>query len=189
MKAMLVVRPDSGDPIECIVEGLKIFEEKFGCTINKKGYKVLNKIRMIQGDGINEVDIENILKAVLEAGFSATNVGFGMGGGLLQKNIDRDTQKMAFKCSWAIVNGEEVFVYKDPVTDKGKKSKKGKLKLVVIKDNQVRTVPESTGGIDLLQLFYENGKLFNLTNFETIRKNVTEHVYDQYTGWIDKDCY
>lgn len=189
MKAMLVVRPDSGDPVECIVEGLKIFEEKFGCSINSKGYKVINKIRMIQGDGINENDVKNILEAVLKAGYSATNVGFGMGGGLLQKDINRDTQKMAFKCSWAMINGEQVNVYKDPITDNGKKSKKGKLMLALITDNQVRTLPEGTSDIDLLQTIFENGEIKNYTTFNEIRNNALTHVYEQYIGFVDRDCY
>jgi hypothetical protein len=49
-------------------------------------------------------------------------------GSLLQK-LNRDTQKCAYKCSAIVVNGELRQVYKDPVTDKGKKSKKGLLTL------------------------------------------------------------
>ena len=40
-------------------------------------------------------------------GWSADNLAFGSGGALLQK-IDRDTQKCAFKCSFAVINGEGV---------------------------------------------------------------------------------
>ena len=47
----------------------------------------------------------------------------GSGGGLLQK-MDRDTQKCAFKCSMAIIDGKEVPVFKNPITDIGKKSKR-----------------------------------------------------------------
>jgi nicotinamide phosphoribosyltransferase len=188
MKATLVVRPDSGDPIECIVKGLEIFDRKFGSVINNKGYKVLNKIRMIQGDGINEKDIENILDAVLAAGFSATNVGFGMGGSLLTKNIDRDTQKFAFKCSWAIIDGKDVNVFKNPITDQGKKSKKGRLKLALIGENQIRTLPENGTGIDLLELVYENGEIKKEYTFAEIRKNI-EKVFVQYKGWVEQDCY
>ena len=49
-------------------------------------------------------------------------------GALLQR-LDRDTQKCAFKCSYAVVDGNGVDVYKDPITDPGKKSKKGRLSL------------------------------------------------------------
>lgn len=188
MKATLVVRPDSGDPVECIVRGLQIFEQKFGVTINTKGYKVLNKVRMIQGDGINEQDIERILEAVLAAGFSASNVGFGMGGGLLQKDINRDTQKFAFKCSWALVNGIEVKVFKDPVTDNVKKSKKGRLKLALIRDDQVITLPENGTGTDLLELVYENGELKKEYTFAEVRKN-TEKEFEEYRGWVNQLPY
>jgi hypothetical protein len=40
-----------------------------------------------------------------------------------------DTQKCAFKCCSIVVNGEEREVFKDPITDPGKKSKKGRLTL------------------------------------------------------------
>lgn len=40
---------------------------------------------------------------------------------LLQK-ADRDTQKFAFKYSEITVNGVDVPVFKDPVTDSGKRS-------------------------------------------------------------------
>ena len=52
-----------------------------------------------------------------------------MGGALLQK-VDRDTMKFAFKCSAIQIGGEWQDVYKDPVTDHGKRSKRGRLDLV-----------------------------------------------------------
>jgi nicotinamide phosphoribosyltransferase len=39
--------------------------------------------------------------------WSADNVAFGSGGALLQK-LHRDTQKCAYKCSYAIINGKGV---------------------------------------------------------------------------------
>ena len=54
---------------------------------------------------------------------------FGSGGALLQR-LDRDTQRCAYKCSLAVVGGEQREVYKDPVTDPGKRSKRGRLVLV-----------------------------------------------------------
>ena len=48
-------------------------------------------------------------------------MAFGSGGGLLQK-LNRDTQKCAFKCAMAVVDGEEREVFKDPITDPGKKT-------------------------------------------------------------------
>ena len=64
-----------------------------------------------------------------EAGFSADNIAFGSGGGLLQK-LNRDTLKFAFKCAAVVVDGQEREVFKNPVTDHGKRSKSGRMKLV-----------------------------------------------------------
>lgn len=128
--ATLVVRPDSGDPPAVVRMAVKALEAKFGSTINTKGYRVLNNVRVIQGDGINEDSIKEILSAIINEGFSASNVGFGMGGALLQK-VDRDTQRFAYKASAAIVDGHYQAVYKDPVTDPRKRSKDGVLDLTL----------------------------------------------------------
>ena len=126
--ATLVIRPDSGDPATVVLKCLQILAEQFGFTINSKGYKVINNVRILQGDGINYDSIEEILNDITNDGFSADNVAFGMGGALLQK-VDRDTQKWAMKCSAAFVNGEWIDVFKDPITDNGKSSKKGRVSL------------------------------------------------------------
>jgi nicotinic acid phosphoribosyltransferase len=57
----------------------------FGSTTNAKGFKVIRGAGVIQGDGINVATIGSILAAVVGEGFSAENVAFGMGGGLLQR--------------------------------------------------------------------------------------------------------
>lgn len=127
--ATLVVRPDSGDPAAVVLRCLQILEEHFGATINEKGFKVLNNVRVLQGDGITLESIGLILDTAIAKGFSADNLVFGQGGALLQI-VNRDDQKFAMKCSAAYINGEWVDVFKDPITDKGKQSKKGQLKLV-----------------------------------------------------------
>jgi nicotinamide phosphoribosyltransferase len=66
--------------------------------VNKKGFKVLNGVGLIQGDGINIKTLADIAHAVEKAGFAAQNVAFGMGGGLLQK-VHRDTMSFATKLS------------------------------------------------------------------------------------------
>ncbi len=53
---------------------------------------------VIQGDGISHRQIQVILKAVAEEGFSAQNVAFGMGAALLQK-VHRDVCSFAIKAS------------------------------------------------------------------------------------------
>jgi nicotinamide phosphoribosyltransferase len=173
----LVVRPDSGDPATIVLECLKILEQYFGSTVNEKGYKVLNNVRVIQGDGINHKSIEAILKGITYWGFSADNVAFGQGGALLQA-IDRDTMKFAMKCSAAKINGEWVDVFKDPITDQGKRSKKGMLALVKRNGEYVTIRAEERLAIedDLLQTVFRDGVLFRDQTFEEVRQNAKNSI-------------
>lgn len=103
----LVIRPDSGDPVKTLLKVFEILMDKFGYTVNDKGYKVLPpQVRVIQGDGISYSSIKEIYEALKQNGISVENLALGMGGALLQK-VDRDTQKFALKCSYAEVNGEK----------------------------------------------------------------------------------
>ena len=60
-----------------------------------------------QGDGISYETLQGILENMKKNKWSADNLGFGSGGGLLQR-LDRDTQKCAYKCSYAVINGKGV---------------------------------------------------------------------------------
>jgi len=127
----LVVRPDSGDPTETCTKILEILCEQFkeDVTTTKTGHKLLPMyIRVIQGDGVDWESIPKILDSLAKSGYAAENMVFGSGGALLQK-VNRDTFKCAFKCSEIIVNGVAREVFKDPITDSGKASKKGRLTL------------------------------------------------------------
>jgi nicotinamide phosphoribosyltransferase len=122
-KGFLVIRPDSGPPVETTLKIFEILDARFGMATNTMGYKVLpSYLRMIWGDGIDYESLVAICGALTKAGYSTDNIAFGSGGGLLQK-LNRDTQKCAFKCSAVVVGGEPRHVFKDPVTDSGKKSK------------------------------------------------------------------
>lgn len=172
--ATVVIRPDSGDPLTVVKEVAVLLEKKFGVSINEKGYKVLNNVRIIQGDGINIDSITDILSGLKEMGFSADNIAFGMGGALLQAP-QRDDQKFAMKCSAALVNGEWVEVFKDPITDPGKRSKKGRVDLIWdcgIGSCGYRTVPEEfSSDKSVLDTVFLNGKLLNEMTFSDIRAN------------------
>ncbi len=62
---------------------MNILYAKFGGTVNKKGFKVLDKhVRIIQGDGVNLKSIKEILDHIEKIGFSADNLVFGSGGKL-----------------------------------------------------------------------------------------------------------
>jgi nicotinamide phosphoribosyltransferase len=167
---MLVVRPDSGDPVEVVTTVVGMLADKFGYHVNRKGFKVLNKVRVIQGDGVNPAAIEAILTALKIARFSAENVAFGMGGALHQK-VDRDTFSFAMKASAIKVNGEWRDVHKDPIAG-GKTSKPGRLALVRDGD-EFFTIQRKNlmGRSDLLEVVYDEGQLVRDMSFSHVRSN------------------
>ena len=91
-----------------VFQVLDIFGKYYKTTINSKGFKLLPPyLKVIQADGVNYETLGAVLENMKKNRWSADNVVFGSGGALLQQ-VDRDTQKCAFKCSYAVVNGEEV---------------------------------------------------------------------------------
>jgi nicotinamide phosphoribosyltransferase len=171
--ATLIVRPDSGHPPSVVLKSAQLLDESFGHTINSKGFKVLNHVRIIQGDGINEYSIQEILDALLDNGYSATNIAFGCGGQLLQA-MDRDTLRFAMKCSHIVADGKSIDVFKDPITDHGKRSKAGRLDLIN-RNGKLETI-RLTHANDIqcpksvMRTVYENGELFVDDSLENIRK-------------------
>jgi len=169
--ATVVIRPDSGDPLEVVPEVLRKLEARFGSTVNGKGFKVLQHVRVIQGDGITEASLPGLIEGILEAGYSLENVAFGMGGGLLQQ-LDRDTQRFAYKVSWVERSGQVVPVRKCPVTDPSKASKAGVLDLVRTGGTYQTVVRPEPGEYadSCLQTVYENGRLLHRQSLEQIRE-------------------
>lgn len=149
-----VVRPDSGDPKEIIPWILDRLNEAFGSRLNSKGYIVLNNVGVIQGDGIDQRSLVELMNVVESHNYAAENVIYGSGGGLLQK-VNRDTFKFAQKTSAIRIGDRWIDTVKDPITDQGKRSKSGRQ------------------GLDL-DVIFENGKLLIDENFETIRKRAID---------------
>ena len=169
--ATVVIRPDSGDPVRIVRELLHRLDVRFGSRVNGKGYRVLKHVRVIQGDGVTTQTLPLVLEAVLQAGFSAENVAFGMGGGLLQQ-VNRDTQRFAYKVSWVERAGRIFPVRKHPVTDPAKASKGGVLDLIRT-GVSYRTVVRPVSGVypdSCLQTVYENGEHLNSSNLDEIRE-------------------
>jgi nicotinamide phosphoribosyltransferase len=164
--AVLVVRPDSGDPKTVVVKTLQILADKFGFTTNSKGYKVLNHVRLIQGDGVEYDSLREVCEHVKKHGFSIDNIAFGMGGGLLQK-LDRDTQRFAYKVSSVKVGDEYRIVQKSPATDMTKASKGGLLILTKNAQGEYKTETLSPAEYSHAK---ENGK--------AMPKNLLEVVYE-----------
>ena len=151
----LVIRPDSGDPVD-ILCGTQIFEDRdhyndyemdretiltteekgviellwdvFGGTVNEQGYKVLDPhIGAIYGDSITIERADEICRRLEAKGFASTNVVLGIGSFTYQFNT-RDTFGFAMKATYCEINGEGREIFKDPITDDGtKKSATGLL--------------------------------------------------------------
>lgn len=176
---LMVVRPDSGDPVKQVILGLHACNKYFGSTINLKGFMVLNNSAVIQGDGIDYNIVKDILDAVLKEGFSAQNVAFGMGGGLLQK-VNRDTLSFATKLSHiTYADGTPRDIMKAPKTDSTKFSLPGKLQ--VSNKNGIPTVfpaPHDLTSMqhkaNMLQIVYDNGPVDEKVwdTFDVIRERV-----------------
>lgn len=177
--ATMVIRPDSGNPLEVPIDIIKLLwdllPEKL---VNTKGYKLLPPyVRVIQGDGINITSLGQICENLKAAGFSASNLGFGMGGGLLQ-HCNRDTFKFAMKASAAQISGKWVDVYKDPITDSGKRSRRGQLDLFRDKVTGELLTLRTDGG-DPLEF---NGMRYYYNGHEVVPATRTVYRYDAVRG-------
>jgi len=173
--ATVVIRPDSGDPVVVIPRMIGILEKLYGAPKNAKGYKVLNNVRIIWGDGINPQSLETILRNMVDFhGYSADNFAFGMGGGLLQQ-LDRDTLKFAMKCSSIGVRTEGGIewrdVFKDPITDQGKSSKKGRVTLFKREQSDEYFTGVEDWRKDELETYFEDGEVVFTQTFDEVRAN------------------
>jgi nicotinamide phosphoribosyltransferase len=113
----LVIRPDSGDPVDIICGSVDVFTHNdpnspqrkgviellwdvFGGTVNEQGYKVLDShIGAIYGDSITIDRAEEICSRLEEKGFASTNVVLGVGSFTYQFNT-RDTFGFAMKATY-----------------------------------------------------------------------------------------
>lgn len=177
----VVLRPDSGNPVDiiCGVDGcpgiIKRLWDLFGGTINSKGYKELDQhIGVIYGDAITHEIAKEILTKLSLAGFSSSNIVFGVGSYTYQHKT-RDTFGFAMKATWAQIDGKGIDIYKKPATDDGEKfSAKGKLcvnsengKLYL--KNQADKQEEECS---LLKTVWKDGKFIKKYTFEEIRENI-----------------
>jgi len=175
----VVLRPDSGEPVVVLQKLLNILSTKFGYTTNSKGFKKINNVSIIQGDGVNYDSIRSILEMLHLEGFSVDNICFGMGGALLQK-VDRDTLGFALKMSSITRSGGVAHpVYKDPVTDIGKKSKFGELTVRSDGNGGFLTLCngkelEPTNLSRAMNIIYKNG-VVQLENFSSIKQRLGNH--------------
>lgn len=184
----LVVRPDSGDPVDILCgdrnapEGspaskgvVELLWDEFGGEITSTGYKLLDShIGCIYGDSITYDRAYQILSRLAAKGFASGNVVFGVGSFTYQFTT-RDTYGFAMKATWAQINGEGVDMFKDPVTDNGvKKSAKGRLAVMAHPSgyhliNQATPEQEAASA---LQTVWIDGNFVKVYSIEDLRKNV-----------------
>lgn len=189
----VVIRPDSGDPVDIICgtslsrkrntpqeKGvIELLWETFGGHVNKEGYKVLDQhIGAIYGDSITIERAEAMCERLEKQGFASTNVVFGIGSFTYQFKT-RDTFGFAMKATSVVVDGERREIYKNPVTDDGvKKSARGLLRVDRVNDtyevvDQVSEEEEKKGE---LKVIYRNGRFEQRVQFETIRERLKDIV-------------
>jgi nicotinamide phosphoribosyltransferase len=159
---------------------LRAQEVAFGVKMTSKGYKQIQYVGILQGDGVDHLAIESLLgKVTGMLNYSADCVIFGSGGALLQK-VNRDTLKFAQKACAKYENGKWEGMAKDPITDPGKKSQEGILTLARSKmTGELMTVrldqaPMSDEFEDVMKMVYYMGQLFNETTLDEVRAKVDE---------------
>ena len=158
---------------------IEILADKFGTTTNEAEYQELNpKVGLIYGDSITLERCEAICSQLEAKGYASNNVVFGVGSFTYQYNT-RDTFYIACKATWAQIDGVGHNIFKDPVTDDGKKkSACGLLRVdrvegshgstLVLKDQC--TKEEEAGG-ELIPVF-EDGKLLVDETLEGTRERL-----------------
>lgn len=174
----VVIRPDSGDPVEILcgtvetggetdqeLGTIEILWDIFGGTINSKGYKVLDPhIGAIYGDSITYERADEICRRLEKRGFASTNVVFGVGSFTYQY-VTRDTHGFAMKATWAEIDGESVSLFKDPMTDSGlKRSARGMVAVIEV-GGELTLIEEATRELvesedNMLKIVFENGTAF-----------------------------
>ncbi len=187
----LVIRPDSGDPVDILtgfLEGndrtpagkgvIELLWEVFGGTVNEKGYKVLDShIGAIYGDSITRERANKIAQRLESKGFASTNVVFGVGSYTYQY-VTRDTFGSALKATDVFIGGFEKAIFKNPVTDNGlKKSARGRLVVLPDHDGELSLLDGLTkeeqdlyAQVNVLQPVWRDGEFLRTQSFANVRE-------------------
>jgi len=188
----LVIRPDSGDPVDILCgkfndkgepvskyrnipidKGvIELLWDVFGGTINEQGYKVLDShIGAIYGDSITIDRADKICSRLESKGFASTNVVLGIGSFTYQYNT-RDTFGFAMKATYVEANGEGRAIFKDPITDDG--TKKSATGLLMVSD-ELKLIDKVSWDLEphgALQNIYLDGYFINKTTLTEIRNRL-----------------
>lgn len=180
---LLVVRPDSGELREVLPILFPSLVSGFGSRTNSKGMEVLNLgVKLLQGDGMNEVTHMLPFTIAKEHKVAPDSVMTAAGGGLATGDLDRDTNRWAMKASEHVINGVHTPIRKDPITDQGKASKAGRFALIADSDGGYQTVNINFGeelAGDLLKPRFISGSVVNAHRLVEIRARVSAQVARQ----------
>lgn len=200
-KGKIVIRPDSGDPVEIVI-GRRLYYDLFtNYSVTPNPYtqdtpenlgviqmlaKVLgvtngliNNAGCIYGDSITTERAQMILKGIRAMGLSTYNMVFGVGS-YTYEYVTRDTFGFAMKATAIEKNGIVVPIFKDPKTDSGmKKSRKGIVAVYKAPNFDPKSpewVCKEEATLEELEncdltLIFENG-MINYDRFENIKERV-----------------
>jgi nicotinamide phosphoribosyltransferase len=160
----IVFRPDSGDATRNVLRILHRAADAFGTTETATGHKLITGAAVLQGDGVDDAAITDILVTTSRAGFASGNIVFGSGGALLQK-VNRDTYRFAMKASAILVDGEWRPIFKDPATDHSKRSKGGRV--ATLDDGAIGLIDDPNCAMSVV---YDHGTFSPRLSLAEIRK-------------------
>lgn len=192
----LVIRPDSGNPVDILTGHLgsyrtpedrtpaevgvvELLWQVFGGEVNEKGFKVLDShIGVIYGDSITVDRAKEINRRLEAKGFASINWVGGIGSYTYQY-VTRDTFGSAIKATYAVVDGNPVNLFKNPVTDDGtKKSATGRLAVLKRANGELYLVQKATAeqeAVSELQPIWRDGKFLRKQTFAEVREVLASH--------------
>jgi nicotinamide phosphoribosyltransferase len=150
-----------------------------GVTKNAKGYKLFPKaFAWIYGDSLTTEDMQSVIDKMFEHGWSMQNIVFGIGGNMLQKDINRGWQDVSAKISQIKFTNKHTgeLVTRDVCkTATGKVSFQGEIKLVN-RNGKLVTVPVDDGDDKCIMVcYYKDGKVLRSDTVEQVRAVVKSY--------------
>lgn len=183
----ILIRGDSGDPVEVVTQTVFHLWNQFGGNINSKGYKVLDPhIKAIYGDSITPQRASAIYEILTKEGFAANDVSLGVGSFSMQcleefcgstprlNPYTRDTFGIAIKATYAEdADGKAIPIFKAPKEAAFKKSHKGCV-IVKLSDGGLiaedeHTYAETFSEDNLMKTVFENGEIKISHSLQEIR--------------------
>ena len=180
----MLMRGDSGNPVETVTATVFKLWEQFGGTVNSKGYKVLDPhVKAIYGDSITVQRCEEIYQILTDHGFACSNVALGVGSFSFQcieendvlKPFTRDTFSSCIKATYCEIDGKPTPIFKDPKEGGFKTSQKGCC--IVFRDVTSGKLMYTDGWnwkqasteINMLKPVFKDGKLLGEQSLREIR--------------------